>query len=380
MLYRVARVSGSLFIILLGLILHPVYAFVVKHDRKFGNLRSTAEIDGPYQCIGDAFSFAPWVKAVQDCHRNDIRRERSDQEKIQCGWRCWYIVRWARIKATACAMYEHPNSKLSPSSVLEALSLADVYESTNRSNTEPFDPTAMADRVLTGPVDDSMAQVVLYGKYVSFPARLKFDMGRHLVVHEMRAALSARYGAVPEFDVVAEVGAGWSKNLFQIMLSFPTLRKRASFYAGEYSPGGRGLGELIASRSFSDVRYAAFPFDYNAPDTGPIVAGESCFVYTCHSIEQIHEVPGAIVDEMLRCGTRRVFGFHFEPINFQLSRVVPVDKLVEKMSRKESKMFNTNLVSVLRQAEIAGKIKILGQKPDAWEHGSVIFWEKQSTL
>jgi hypothetical protein len=181
---------------------------------------------------------------------------------------------------------------------------------------------------------------------------------------------------VPEFDVVAEVGAGWSKNLFQIMLSFPTLRKRASFYAGEYSPGGRGLGELIASRSFPDVRYAAFPFDYNAPDTGPIAAGESCFVYTCHSIEQIHEVPGAIVDEMLRCGTRRVFGFHFEPINFQLPGVTPVSGHVASMSRSKRTMYNSNLVSVLHEAERAGRIKILGQKADVWEHGSVIFWEK----
>eukprot|EP00161_Ancyromonas_sigmoides_P002146 TRINITY_DN11892_c0_g2_i1.p1 TRINITY_DN11892_c0_g2~~TRINITY_DN11892_c0_g2_i1.p1 ORF type:complete len:389 (+),score=86.46 TRINITY_DN11892_c0_g2_i1:136-1167(+) len=321
---------------------------------------------------------APWDDKMDEClvmERGSLTTAESDRQTY---WRCWYILRWARIKATACAMYEHPNSKLSPSSVLEALSLADVYESTNRSNTEPFDPTAMADRVLAGPVDDSMNQVVLYGKYVSFPARLKFDMGRHLVVHEIRAALSARYGAVPEFDVVAEVGAGWSQNLFQIMLSFPTLRKRASFYAGEYSPGGRGLGELIASRSFPEVRYAPFPFDYNAPDTGPIAAGESCFVYTCHSIEQIHMVPGAIVDEMLRCGTRRVFGFHFEPINFQLSGVNPMNAAVEQMSRAKSTMYNTNLVSVLHEAERAGHIKILGQKADVWEHGSVIFWEKQA--
>jgi hypothetical protein len=323
--------------------------------------------------------FPAWAAALQSCVARETHPQRTHgSEKRQAYWRCWHIIRWARVGAAAKAMYAAGG--VSANAILGLVTVADFFEATARSETEPFDPRVLADRVLNGPVAATTMRIALKGRWVEFPSRLAITFGREMLVNELRIALSSSRHAVDSFDTVVELGAGWSANLFHIMLAIPGLRRGASFNAGEYSAGGRDLGTLIAGRSFADVAYSSFPFDYNKPMTAAssVKRGKRCLVYTCHSIEQIHRVPARIVDAMLSCGDE-VFGFHFEPINFQLpqnSTQGPLVKEVEAKSAITSNHYNANLVSVLQAAERKGKIKILGWESDVWRHGSLIFWEK----
>lgn len=178
---------------------------------------------------------------------------------------------------------------------------------------------------------------------------------------KMRAAIDA-FG--PNIKRVIELGSGWGKNLFNLFKFGTPLA--TEFIALELTETGREITRALAAHCAPTMRISAKEFDYYKPDFSFLSDNKPTAIFTHHSIEQMPEISGQLLDSILA-----IPGFscavHMEPCGFQ----IPTNNWLENGNLKlmrgidtrnrnfaAARNQNTNLYPLLRQYEREGKISI----------------------
>lgn len=165
------------------------------------------------------------------------------------------------------------------------------------------------------------------------------------------ADLAATYGP---FDVIAELGCGYGRNLFKLYDANPDRQVR--YVGGEYMASGIELAKEISSRHEAGARFNFCHFDHMQPDLSPIGQAQRAMIVTVHSIEQIHRLPRDYFHRLAQAAPE-VIGVHVEPFGHQ------VDPALGPMTREQVKFaaerrWNSNMHNLARRAEADGAIAI----------------------
>ncbi len=184
-----------------------------------------------------------------------------------------------------------------------------------------------------------------------FGERLR--MNRVLRSHLRHALINAvLYDACrDETESVVELGAGNGINLFEFWLTASP--RRARYLAFEIASTGRLCTELMATLEPS-MHVSAHAFDYRTPDYALIPNGQQhMLVFTTSSIEQVAELPRAVIDDLLGKADA-VSGVHFEPVGWQL----PEQDNPAHRRLCTNRGYNQNFWSLLTEFQQAGRIAI----------------------
>ena len=151
---------------------------------------------------------------------------------------------------------------------------------------------------------------------------------------------------------IAELGSGYGRNLFNIhYLGGPV---GIPYYANEYTESGQALASLLASLDGSiDLRVNHF--DHTAVDLRFVDDSNHLFAFTCHSIEQVAEIPESYFEDLAR-STEKLTCIHFEPFGFQISADNPYSVRQEKIFKERG--WNTNFFDVLKTAASSRTINL----------------------
>jgi len=155
------------------------------------------------------------------------------------------------------------------------------------------------------------------------------------------------------FDAIIELGCGIGTRLF--LSYYSGLPQGVPLFGGELTASGRAAASRLAALDPRiDVRF--FPFDHLAPDLSLIRAAgfQKVLVYTCHSLEQVREVPVRFFAELAGCAPS-VTALHLEPFGFQIDDHTPASRAQKKMFDEFG--WNANLVAAAAAAEAAGLIR-----------------------
>lgn len=251
-----------------------------------------------------------------------------------------------------------------------------VQETFAKQNNLPTDSTGKSLLKLT----------VMMGRYVAVPRSVQpYAALADAVISEITDGI--RY--------VVELGSGWGRNLFRVYCQ--TYGNSIHFAACELTEAGRHMTDMIGALD-SRMNCTTHPFDYHKPDF-PFLTGKPDVVFfTGHSIEQILDLDGLVLDRMLE-KTGRCTCVHFEPVGWQRDPELKEmamkgsgqedhqygveDALLLKNAAKWSieRRYNRNFLSLLDDFETAGKIRIrqvvfdiIGDNP--FNPSTMIVWEK----
>lgn len=217
--------------------------------------------------------------------------------------------------------------------------------------TKPGSPPSWAPRRIepgteTWPAGNRMWRPTsLRGIFAWAPAYAEFRIGALL------ADIAESHGP---FDVIAELGCGYGRNLFDLHDANPDRRVR--YVGGEYMASGIELAREIAARHEAAERFTFAHFDHMQPDLSLIGSARRAMMVTVHSIEQIHRLPIDYFHRLAQAAPE-VFGIHIEPFGQQ------INPTLGPMTREQVKMFakrrwNGNMHHVARRAEADGVITI----------------------
>ena len=156
----------------------------------------------------------------------------------------------------------------------------------------------------------------------------------------------------PRTDLVIELGCGWGWHVLGAWLSGGP---RDAFYVGaEFTAAGRGAAERLAGLEPA-LSFRAHDFDYHDPATlSSLGTFREAVVFTAHSIEQIPQLSRGLVQAIaglaptVRC-------LHFEPVGWQVDEDIGGGSSRAYAERHD---YSRNLVSVLRDEEAAGALRI----------------------
>ena len=156
-----------------------------------------------------------------------------------------------------------------------------------------------------------------------------------------------------KFDAIIELGCGFGQNLFK--LYYLGMPKAIHYIGGELAESGLALGRTLASLN-SQINIELNHFDHVNPETAFIEkhAFENALIFTCHSLEQVKQVPQVFFDKIAACA-KHVTCVHLEPFGFQL----PSFSEAARRQRQwiESNDWNINLLEASKMAEDRGIIK-----------------------
>lgn len=182
-------------------------------------------------------------------------------------------------------------------------------------------------------------------------------------------------------DVVAELGSGWSANIFNLWLRGAP--RGAQYFGGEFAEGGRRAGELLAA-TLPAMKYAAPAFDWGSPDYSFIPErARHVTVYSCYSIEQIPQLSPDSIRALLQrtAAAESVLGVFIEPVGWQYPEQATDAALVERTRRyAHDKNYNLNLRQVMESLASERRLEILGVAVDVfgYDHNpaTVIHWRR----
>jgi hypothetical protein len=177
------------------------------------------------------------------------------------------------------------------------------------------------------------------------------------------------------FDAIVELGSGYGRNLFNILLfGGPT---NVPYYAAEYTRSGMALCERLGSLDGSfDIR--SVPFDHTQPDFSFLRGEKRLLMFTCHSIEAVSKIPDDYF-QRLAAAADHVTCVHFEPFGFQ------VEDVGETTARQRevvaAKGWNTNFYEVFKHAITEGHVTFTYLRQNAflnheYNQTSVVQWKK----
>lgn len=207
-----------------------------------------------------------------------------------------------------------------------------------------------------------------YGKRVVLPKAALHGARRALHSHVLSTAL-------PEADLVVELGSGWGNNLLDLHLAGGP---RARFFALEPTRFGRAAVERLAALDPS-LDLTTLYFDYERPDYRALPSGRRLLVFTSHSIEQISQLPEAVITGLFSLA-EEIVGVHFEPVGWQIRP----DTGIEAGARRDYSLangYNENLWPLLNELAVAGELTIETVVPDivhhkVWNASSLIVWRR----
>lgn len=146
-----------------------------------------------------------------------------------------------------------------------------------------------------------------------------FETPGERIEHEVVVSTLAAYvrDEYPDVEAIVELGAGIAPNLFLLHdeLAEPHYQGLA-YHAFEYTEAGRSAARYL--RNVGSIgNLEVHTFDFNEPDLSPLQGKRRLLFFTCHSIEQVTDLPGELIGRMLSAGSD-VRCFHFEPVGWQL--------------------------------------------------------------
>jgi len=185
----------------------------------------------------------------------------------------------------------------------------------------------------------------LRGMFAWVPAYAQFR------VDELLADIAESRGP---FDVIAELGCGYGRNLFDLHDVNPDRHVR--YVGGEYMASGIALAREIAGRHEAGERFAFAHFDHTRPDLSLIGEARRALIVTVHSIEQINRLPTDYFHRLAQAAPE-VVGVHIEPFGHQANPTLGA------ATREQVKLFakrrwNSNMHHIARRAEADGVIAI----------------------
>lgn len=165
------------------------------------------------------------------------------------------------------------------------------------------------------------------------------------------ADMAASHGP---FDVIAELGCGYGRNLFNLIDVNPDRQVR--YVGGEYMASGVELALQIAACHEARERFSFAHFDHTNPDMSLIGPARRALIVTVHSIEQVLRLPTDYFHRLAQAAPE-VVGIHIEPFGHQ------VNPALGPMTREQVKMFasrrwNSNMHNIAHRAEADGAIAI----------------------
>ena len=112
-------------------------------------------------------------------------------------------------------------------------------------------------------------------------------------------------------------------------------------------------GVLASLETSMDIRVKHF--DHCNVDLSFLKAEEQIFMFTCHSIEQVEEIPEIYFSELAKT-PKKITCVHFEPFGFQMS----ADNTLSARQKSifVERKWNTNFFAVLKNASDSGAINL----------------------
>lgn len=163
---------------------------------------------------------------------------------------------------------------------------------------------------------------------------LSLDLTRQVVVD---AALAAARDA----DLIIEVGSGWGCNVLRCWLAGGPAG--ALYCAAELTEAGRGVADRLAALEPA-LSFRSLPVHLGRCDLSAVAGVRRAVVFTCHSIEQVPNLPAATILEMASLADE-VVGIHLEPVGWQEGRGPSPDAARRYAERND---YNRDLVHMLR--------------------------------
>lgn len=174
-------------------------------------------------------------------------------------------------------------------------------------------------------------------------------------------------------EALVELGCGNGQHVFRSLAR----QNIKSVRGGDISPVVTKLLKEMAS----DIQASAdfCEFNYYEPSTySEITNGlQNYIIYTCHSIEQIPNVCGHLIDSILKLQNRPKLVVHFEPVQFDEDHE-PFDSYCKKYA--ELNNYNQDLWKELRLAESNGRLRIVSATKRVWgisafNPTSIVAWQ-----
>ncbi|MCP5464826.1 MAG: hypothetical protein H7A33_07370 [Deltaproteobacteria bacterium] len=149
---------------------------------------------------------------------------------------------------------------------------------------------------------------------------------------------------------LVELGAGYGQNLIELYYNGgPDI----PYYAGEFTKSGVEAINKLSSLD-AKLNLQGFSFDHTNPDLSFLPKLDSILIFTCHSLEQVQQVPV----ELLKClaqAAPKVWVLHMEPFGFQMAQAQNQYTELDRIQQKafEEKGWN-HLISHFQLFPVCG--------------------------
>lgn len=162
-------------------------------------------------------------------------------------------------------------------------------------------------------------------------------------------------------QAIIELGCGYGLNLFRLA---PILDRPDIKYIGaEYTESGRNLCQKLSALPTAPQVQIEF-VDHKKPDFSFIGKYENVLIFTCHSLEQVKNLPEDYFT-VLSMSAKNVHAIHFEPFGFQMDCSTSSSQTHEALIKEKG--WNLNMYSCLLSAKESGAIRILDTRKEAFE-------------
>lgn len=175
------------------------------------------------------------------------------------------------------------------------------------------------------------------------------------------------------YDSIIELGCGYGRNLFEIFHRGGPLN--LPYYGGEFTASGVELAKKLA-KATPGMNAKFFHFNHLEPKID-IDLGERAFVFTCHSIEQVSQIPDNWFS-VVADAAKHVRCVHLEPFGFQINISGPASEKHREFMIEQG--WNVNFADMLKQASREKIIEVdtamleVGLSIDPYNPGSLAIW------
>jgi len=153
-----------------------------------------------------------------------------------------------------------------------------------------------------------------------------------------------------QIDYIVELGSGMGRQIFAIADSLIPYQKQKQieYFACEFTDSGQEACRKLLKYSKEQKIHVEY-FDYMNPDLSFLPRNKNYLFFTFHSIEQIPELPRAVIDEMLAVSDN-CFCLHAEPVGWQYNDdLIEYRRETQRGAWKENKPFLTQKLTKLNK-------------------------------
>jgi len=179
------------------------------------------------------------------------------------------------------------------------------------------------------------------------------------------------------YDSITELGCGYGRNLFEIF--YKGGATNVPYYGGEFTESGVEIATKLAAAT-PKMNAKFFHFNHLEPNLDGFDFGERAFIFTCHSIEQVKEIPQSWFNVVANAAPY-VRCTHIEPFSFQDGRDDVISNTQREFFLRQG--WNLNLTETILEA-VKQKVIVLddivmniGLSTDPYNPSSLAFWHSQ---